>query len=190
LRLLVKHLKSGVSVFLEYRTSFIPTEHAKNVASTFDRIMSSLLTCPDMAVQSMNVLSERSWLQIEKWNSGPLENAQTTIHEEIYNTAMKVPNEEAVCAWDGSLTYHAITAMADRLGSYLSDLGVGPETIVPLCFDKSKWNVVSILGVLVAGGACKFCHGFLWMRNSLRSAVVSHQILMFDSLASGPCLSR
>ncbi|KAF2731993.1 acetyl-CoA synthetase-like protein, partial [Polyplosphaeria fusca] len=153
LRLLVKHLKSGVSVFLEYRNSFIPTEHAKNVASTMDKILSEILTDPTRSVATINILSERNRLQLERWNSAPLEDVQATIHDKIYATVKQSPDQEAICSWDGSLTYQELARLADRLAAHLSHLGVGPEVIVPLCFDKSKWNVVAMLAVLVAGGA-------------------------------------
>jgi hypothetical protein len=47
LRLLVKVLKSGISFFLEYRTSFIPTEQARNIASTVDAVLTSVLSSPN-----------------------------------------------------------------------------------------------------------------------------------------------
>ncbi|CAG8221355.1 unnamed protein product, partial [Penicillium salamii] len=36
---------------------------------------------------------------------------------------------------------------------HLNDLGVGPETCVPLCFEKTYWSVVATIAVLKAGGA-------------------------------------
>lgn len=155
IRLLVKVLKSGVSAFLEYRNSFIPTEQAKNIASTVDKALSNLLVSPGISIGEASFLSHRNKSQIEKWNSKPLENVQKTIHEIIREIVQKVPDQEAVCAWDGSFSYRELDRCANRLASHLVDLGVGPEIIVPLCFDKSKWNIVAILGTLYAGGACK-----------------------------------
>lgn len=148
-------LKSGVSVFLEYRNSFIPTEHAKNIASTVDRILSGVLTSSDVLLREATLLSDRNRSQIQKWNSTPLEHVQTTIHDTIADSIKNFPTQEAVCSWDGNLTYQELGHRASRLASYLVGMGVGPEVIVPLCFDKSKWNIVAMLGVLIAGGACK-----------------------------------
>lgn len=148
-------LKSGVSAFLEYRNSFIPTEHAKNIASTLDKILSGVLTSPDTTIATAQILSDRNKAQIEKWNKHPLDYVQSTIHGIIADNVERIPNEEAVCSWDGSLTYEQLGCYASRLASYLVDVGVGPEVIVPLCFEKSKWNVVAMVAVLMAGGACK-----------------------------------
>jgi non-ribosomal peptide synthetase component F len=151
---LVKLLKSGVSIFLEYRTSFVPTEQAKNIASTVETILSSIVSSPSLRVRDLNTLSQRSQLQIEKWNSEPFPRIDNTIHGTIAQSVARQPDAEAVCSWDGSLTYQELDERASRVASHLIELGVGAEVIVPLCFDKSKWNVVAMLGVLMAGGAC------------------------------------
>jgi non-ribosomal peptide synthetase component F len=152
---MVKVLKSGASVFLEYRNSFVPTEQAKNIASTVGKLFSELLTSPKVAIGSVDFLSERNQHQLEKWNSKPLPDVQKTIHEAIYENVLATPNAEAVCAWDGDFSYETLDEHACRLATHLQNLGIGAEVIVPLCFDKSKWNMVAVLATLYAGGACK-----------------------------------
>jgi non-ribosomal peptide synthetase component F len=115
-----------------------------------------LIAASDVTVGGMDFLSERNKLQIEKFNSKPLSLVEKTIHEVIYDSVCVVPDEEAVCSWDGNLSYRELDNLACRLATYLITLGVGPETVVPLCFEKSKWNVVAILATLYAGGACKY----------------------------------
>ncbi|CAJ2506120.1 Uu.00g002500.m01.CDS01 [Anthostomella pinea] len=152
LRLLVKVLKSGVSMFLEYRNSFIPTGQARNVASTVDKILTCILLNPAERIRDSDILSERNKLQIEKWNSLPLERVERTVHSIILETAEKVPQEQAVCSWDGQFTYRELEEYATKVAVCLVELGVDAEVIVPLCFEKSKWNVVATLGTLIAGG--------------------------------------
>ncbi|KAF9700091.1 hypothetical protein EKO04_001733 [Ascochyta lentis] len=73
----------------------------------------------------------------------------------IQESVSKQPNSPAVCAWDGVLTYGELDQFATALAVWLVHLGVGPNNnpIVPLCFEKSRWTAVSILGVLKAGAA-------------------------------------
>lgn len=57
----------------------------------------------------------------------------------------------------GTLTnrsYQELERLSSKVACQLMRLGVGPETYVPLCFEKSKWHTVAMLGVLKAGGAC------------------------------------
>lgn len=58
----------------------------------------------------------------------------------------------AVCAWDGNMTFRDLDRTANSLAKYLADLGVGPEVMVGMCMDKSRWSAVSTLAILKAGG--------------------------------------
>ncbi len=59
----------------------------------------------------------------------------------------------AISAWDGEISYGVLNALASRLATQLISLGVGPDVIVPLCFEKSMWTTVAVLAVLKAGAA-------------------------------------
>ncbi len=52
-----------------------------------------------------------------------------------------------------TLTYLDLNPRANRLARYLQKLGVGPETIVGIYFERSLELVIAILGVLKTGGA-------------------------------------
>ncbi|KAJ5675353.1 hypothetical protein N7462_008250 [Penicillium macrosclerotiorum] len=78
------------------------------------------------------------------------------VHELIAERASSQPDAPAICAWDGELTYGELDQLAARLAHRLVDEGVGPRILVPLCFEKSLWATVAMLGVLRAGGAFVF----------------------------------
>ncbi|GKZ39921.1 nonribosomal peptide synthase, partial [Aspergillus brasiliensis] len=63
------------------------------------------------------------------------------------------PDAMAICAWDGELHYRELIQLATRLASWLVSCGVRPGMVVPLCFEKSLWTTVAMLGVLKAGAA-------------------------------------
>jgi non-ribosomal peptide synthetase component F len=51
------------------------------------------------------------------------------------------------------MTYHELDDYSTRLAGHLVQIGIEPENIVPLCFEKSMWTIVAMLAVLKAGGA-------------------------------------
>ncbi len=59
-------------------------------------------------------------------------------------------------AWDGSFTYEALDRISTLITHHLVAQGVGPESVVPLCFDKSCWAIAALMGVIKAGGAMAF----------------------------------
>ncbi len=51
------------------------------------------------------------------------------------------------------MTYAALDARANQLAHHLQSLGIGPDTLVAVCLERSLTLVVALLGVLKAGGA-------------------------------------
>ena len=63
------------------------------------------------------------------------------------------PHGKALVACDEALSYLELDQRANQVAHYLRSLGVGPETLVGVCLERSVGMVVSALGILKAGGA-------------------------------------
>jgi amino acid adenylation domain-containing protein len=62
--------------------------------------------------------------------------------------------DAAALAFEGQvLTYRELNRRANRLAHHLRALGVGPETLVGVCVERSPEMVVAVLATLKAGGA-------------------------------------
>jgi amino acid adenylation domain-containing protein len=90
--------------------------------------------------------------KIWEWNRNVPASVDRCVHEIIEHRTQAQPDAPAICAWDGELTYGELDRLATRLAGRLINSGVGPDVLVPLCFEKSMWTTVAILGVLKAGG--------------------------------------
>lgn len=67
--------------------------------------------------------------------------------------AALAPGKPAIICRDRQLTFAELNTRANQLARHLQSLGVGPETLVGLCLDRSVELAVGILGILKAGAA-------------------------------------
>ncbi|UNI16185.1 NRPS [Purpureocillium takamizusanense] len=88
---------------------------------------------------------------IWRWNEVVPPRMSICMHDLFCQTAEKQPDAVAVQSWDGSLTYSELDKLSSKLARQLRNKGVEIGTPVPLCFEKSMWTVVSLLGVMKAG---------------------------------------
>ncbi len=63
------------------------------------------------------------------------------------------PNAAAIVCENDQLTFGELNARANQFARHLRGLGVGRESLVALCIDRSVEMAVGILGILKAGAA-------------------------------------
>ena len=90
--------------------------------------------------------------QLWKWNQEVPLMLPTCVQDIISEQVRAQPEAVAVQSWDGTLTYAELEALSSRLAQHLiSSRGVTIGTRIPLCFEKSMWAVVALLGVMKSG---------------------------------------
>ncbi|MCJ1278461.1 hypothetical protein MMC21_006278 [Puttea exsequens] len=152
------HLTSdGATITTSYDSAILDVGVIRRVLNQLEHILRQLCYAGKEAnVAEIQLTSPADMHDILMWNRRVPPAEDACIHEQIKVSAHLHPSAEAVCAWDGTLTYHELDELSSRLALRFINLGIGPEVIVPLCFDKSKWVVVSLVATLKAGGACLF----------------------------------
>ena len=75
------------------------------------------------------------------------------VAEQVAAQAALTPAATAVVAGDEQIGYRDLDQRANRLARNLVELGVGPDVLVGLCFERSVALIVAALGVLKAAGA-------------------------------------
>ncbi|KAK4153960.1 hypothetical protein C8A00DRAFT_33292 [Chaetomidium leptoderma] len=110
----------------------------------------------DALVRDVNLVSADDVKEMARMNEVAPVDVQECTHDVIRRVAMERGGAMAVNAWDVDFQYVELDHLSTKLAHHLRTLGVGPETVVPLCFEKSGWAVVAVLGVLKAGGAFVF----------------------------------
>lgn len=142
-RLLAKHGIAGVNLFVEWRGLLLglgmtPAQEGALVAGTLGKILSGVLARQaTTSWTSLDLISQANRDRIGHWNAEEVQPTERCIHDMIAHHVQERPDHEAVCAWDGSFTFRELDAVAGQLASKLAGLGVGPEVLIPLCFEKS-----------------------------------------------------
>jgi amino acid adenylation domain-containing protein len=91
---------------------------------------------------------------VREWNLTEMEiDTSKCIHDLLADQAQRTPDKTAVVFRDRTLTYQALAERAELLACHLRGLGVGRDTIVAICMDRSIDTVTALWAVLKAGGA-------------------------------------
>ena len=153
--LLACYTRDKVQLTLKSQSCDVSLGYMEILASTLGHILTTIVVSPDTKLVDLSYVSDRQKRQIDLWSQAPNEQSNECVHDMIRRQVLKNHEHEAVCAWDGSLTYRELWTHVERLARVLSSMGAAPEVIVPLCFEKSVWTTVAILAVMEAGAA--FC---------------------------------
>ncbi|OQD72271.1 hypothetical protein PENPOL_c001G00043 [Penicillium polonicum] len=143
---------------IHHKPSVISTDLATMIAATVAKATEEIVIHIDSLIEALDICSNADINCISRWNSPSddgIPSAQC-IHHIISQKCATQPESIAVSAWDGRFTYAELDSLSSSLAIRLQHLGVRPEVFVPLIFDKSKWAVIALLGVLKAGGAYFF----------------------------------
>ena len=146
----------STTLHFDYSASIMCKDQAANLAETFRKTLFQLLHKPHSSLRELDLCSTHDIDQLKRWNNALPDEKAMCVHEVILERCLQYPSNVAVSSWDGDLTYHDLETPSSQLAGRLVALGAGPESFVSLCFEKSKWAIVAVLGVLRAGGAYAF----------------------------------
>ncbi|RAQ58613.1 nonribosomal peptide synthase [Aspergillus flavus] len=142
-----------INIYASFDSRIIERSQMQVLMHQLEVITRQVIQEPHEVVGGINCLTRKELHQIWSWNRLPWVPVSGSVHDSIAEVSNTRPTAPAVCAWDGSLTYGELDNLSTRLGSYLFKVGVEAESLVPLCFEKSVWTIVSMLAVIKAGGA-------------------------------------
>ena len=147
--------EQGLQLNISFDSAVVPKKQVERMMQQLENVLRQLRSPEHAQTKLANVetVSEQDLQEIWSWNARVPEAVEACVHDLIAETTRRQPEAPAVCAWDGELTYGELDRLSTRLAHHLVGLGVGPEVIVPLCFEKSMWTPVAQLAVMKAGGA-------------------------------------
>ena len=144
---------------LDYRPDLFDAATVASMGSRLIRLLEAVAANAERAVGSLPILddTERDTI-LRVWNDTAPAPAQTagaavTLPALLAAQAARTPAAAAVLFEERRLSYAELEAHANALAHHLRGLGVGPETVVGLCLERSPEMVIGLIGILKAGAA-------------------------------------
>ncbi len=144
----------GLSGVLEYSADLFDRGTVARMAGHLSRVLEQVAANPDRPLSRLELIGrDERGLVLGEWNRTAEHPVSSALHDRFQAQAARTPGAVAVTCGDDSLDYGTLNARANRLARRLRALGVGSESRVGLCSERSLDLVVGILAVLKAGGA-------------------------------------
>ncbi|HYP54022.1 MAG TPA: amino acid adenylation domain-containing protein [Pyrinomonadaceae bacterium] len=145
-----------LSLQIEYDRALFDLATVRRMLRHIRQLLAEFAGGPALTLAQVSPLTdeERARLLVE-WNDTRAEfPAEACLHELFERQAAETPHATAVVCADGrELTFDELNRRANQLARHLRGLGVGADTLVGLCVERSPEMLVGLLGVLKAGGA-------------------------------------
>ena len=144
----------GLQCRIVYNTALFEADTAERLANSLRTLLADLLTRPNARVGELDVLAPYPRALLARWNRP---HAPSRPHATLVNlfTAQvaRTPGAVAVVDERGARSYAALDAAANRMAHRLRAAGVGVESVVAVCAERSVDLVSALLGVLKTGAA-------------------------------------
>ncbi len=196
LKLMAVECEQGMIFSFQYRRPLFRHETVARIAAHFDVLLRGIIANPNERLAQLPLLTEpERYRLIVEWNATQTEYPKDKcIHELFEAQVERSPQATAAVYEDQSLTYAELNAKANQLADHLRALGVGPDTLVGICVERSLEMIVGLLGILKAGGAYVPLdptypkERLAYMLEDARPAVLLTQARLRNSLPEHPML--
>ncbi|MGA5820365.1 amino acid adenylation domain-containing protein [Kitasatospora sp. NPDC094028] len=145
----------GMTGLFEYNSDLFDVDTVRRMSRHLTRLVENLVADPDRPVTQVSMLPAEEEQRLRTAWQRPRRDwpAPLAAHRRFEEQARRTPDAPAVQAADGTLGYRELDLRANRLAHHLRELGVGRETLVGICLERSTELVVAMLAVLKAGAA-------------------------------------
>jgi amino acid adenylation domain-containing protein len=145
----------GINMAVQFNSTVYDTEIIHRFMKHFSRLLKLAATAPDTPLNKLEYMTAEEQHQLlhvfnDTANDFPRDK---TIIDLFTIQVAATPDAVALISDGQSLTYRELDEKSNQLARYLLKKGVSHETLVPVCLDRSAEMIISILGILKAGGA-------------------------------------
>jgi len=145
----------GLILYFEYNTDLFEEETVRRWQKHFRILLEKILQKPKTNIHQIDFLpGEEKQKLLTEWNA----TKQTfpdgkTVHGVFYEQVLRNPDRPAVVMNGQTLSYLELDRKANQLANFLVKKGLRVDNIAGISMERHPDMVISILGILKAGGA-------------------------------------
>src|SRR2546428_2288223 len=138
---------------MEDASDLVERGSVEALAGRLVRLLEAAVAAPEVAIGRLEILSaaERRRL-LRDWNATERALPGATLPQLFAAQADETPDAVAVVFAGEQLSYGELELRANQLAHHLRALGIGAESVVGVCLERSPALVVALIGILKAGG--------------------------------------
>ena len=147
--------EGAASCRLIFDSNTITSADIERFSHWFTVLMEQIASDGNAPLRSLNCLSEAEYREIVyKWDTNVLPYPKDKcIHQLFEAQAARTPGNTALIVGDRRISYEELNQRSNRLAHHLTSLGIGTESLVGVCLERSEDLIVALLAVLKSGGA-------------------------------------
>jgi amino acid adenylation domain-containing protein/FkbM family methyltransferase/non-ribosomal peptide synthase protein (TIGR01720 family) len=150
--------EGALTATLEYNADLFDAATAERMVAGFRTLLHDIVARPDVPTRDLRVLSGSDLERLELWNATETSVPAGHVCDWFEAQVDRAPDAVAIQwtdAWgvEGLVSYGDLDRRANQLARSLRARGVGPDTLVAVCLERTPDLIVALLAILKAGGA-------------------------------------
>ncbi len=146
--------KDNFRAAIEYNTALFDRQTINRIVQHFGNILEAALHHPNQSISEIPILADSEKAIYQQWNDTPKPNPTNPTFVALFEKQVAAtPDADAVVFGENVLSYQELNSRANRIATYLKNMGVGPEHLVGVLMERSVEMVVALVGILKAGAA-------------------------------------
>ncbi|HEY7908027.1 MAG TPA: condensation domain-containing protein, partial [Thermomicrobiales bacterium] len=145
----------GIKGRIQYSSDLFDAPTIVRMIGHFRTLLEGVVADPARRVSELPLLTDAECHQILiDWNATDADYPrEQCVHAAFEAQAVRTPDAIAAVFEDEQITYRALDQRANQLAHYLRARGIGPDTFVGICVERTLEMLVGLLAILKAGGA-------------------------------------
>jgi amino acid adenylation domain-containing protein len=154
LSLFMEDSGAGLRGTFEYSTDLFDHDRIYRMIGHFRTLLEAIAADPERRLWDLPLLSAGEQRLLSEWNATTAAFPDNSVLPRLFEKQVEAhPDAVAAAVGEVGCTYREMNRRANQLAHHLRDLGVGPETCVGICVERSIEMVIGLLAILKAGAA-------------------------------------